>query len=161
MGKHDIVNNQKGYSFVELIIYISLVGISMIVFTNFVIEITKSSTRSEAKLDIQYNARIALSKIVSEVRSADDININSGKLELNTTSANPSQFYLSDGVVFFNNEGNTYSITDENIQVTNLNFDISNNTLFIDIGVEKVGGNENLVQLSTSVVPRQLIYKND
>lgn len=97
---------RKGFSLIEILIYIVIVGVIAIVFVTFVIDITVSAQKSRVNQEVQQQLRFSMQRIIQEIQAADDINtgastfdLHPGVLSLATddVSTNPTLFSLNNG----------------------------------------------------------------
>lgn len=79
-----IRKNQKGFSLIELIIYMSIVAIATVVFTNFLVDVTRNAAKSRVTKDVQQNARLAMQWMTREIRRASSIMPSGSTLTLNS-----------------------------------------------------------------------------
>src|SRR3989344_1009704 len=86
---------KKGFTLVEFILYISIVGVILVSFMYYLIDISTSSTKSDAIAEVGHNSRIAMEKISREIRNTVDINTGAsvfdshpGTLSLKTLDSN-------------------------------------------------------------------------
>lgn len=84
--------NIKGFTLVEIIIYIAILGIIITVITNFSLDSLKEKNDQESKQTVKQDAEFVLDRITHEVESATKINrfesifgntIPAGKIVLN------------------------------------------------------------------------------
>ena len=128
------VKNNSGFTLVELLIYIAIIGMMMTTFVYFGMAIFDYRNKSYAVQEVQANERLALSIMSQKIRGAKDVNIASstfntdpGVLSLVTDNAstNPTVFSLTkgDGVLqIAEGTTSTTTVTTKNAQVTNLVF---------------------------------------
>ena len=146
--------NSKGYTLIELLVYVViLVIISGVASAYFfqISNIAETARRSRESLD---NARRAMNVITQEVRHAEAVytptsvfGSSPGQLSLETTRDLPTDenttyvdFYLDDGGVYIKRENQVEElISSEKVQVTNFTF------------THLTGGAGNSVQVSLSV----------
>ncbi len=103
--QHSHHNNKTkiGFSILEIIIYIALVGTILAATTSIAFEIYHGHTKNVSYQSLQNNARFVLSKIVTEIENAQSINTetsifnsNTGMLSLQTgnSGTNPTLFQI-------------------------------------------------------------------
>jgi type II secretory pathway pseudopilin PulG len=160
------IKSGGGYTMIELLIYIGIVTAAILVFTNFMVDITKNSARAQVKQEVQQNARLILSRLTQEIRNAKQI-----------TSVNPERIILInplDQDITFQwdniNKEITYDdgtgpiiLSGQKIRITQLNFQQNNNTISINFKVEQKNPNaqsadKSEITLSSAVVPRSILY---
>ncbi len=93
-----------GFTLIETIIYIAILGMIAIAFVLFSVSVSGSRNKTYVVQEVQANTRMALEMISQKIRSADGINFNSstfginpGRLSLSMTksSLNPTIIDLS------------------------------------------------------------------
>jgi len=161
----------KGFTIVEVMIYVALVSSAMVVLARFTIDVVQNSVRSRVIKEVELNAQLTLNRISSEIRHAQAIT-NVSPTELTLVDVNNAQLILRYDSL--NNRvervlgASAESLTAPGIRVTALNF----NAIQIS-GVNK-GTSVNLTvaqgpvspplmyqhsaTLATSVFARQLLY---
>lgn len=65
--------NNKGFSLLELLIYMAILAGFLMVITNIFFMVTGNSAREEARSEVQQNLRFATLQIVNDVRLAKNI----------------------------------------------------------------------------------------
>lgn len=169
-------SKQKGYTLIEVLIYVVLLAvISLVVllFINQLLGVNETTRRTREALD---NARRSLETISQEIRHADSIytptsvfGTNPGQLSLATVRDLPTDenltyvdFYVDNNSLYLKREGqSTQLLTSEKVKVTNLTF-VNNNTggadaVRISITVEYkdlISGPKNAVTLTSTAVLR-------
>lgn len=111
------MNNKKGFTLIELIIYIAILSVVLVLITDFAWNILYGDVKSQTVRETQQNARFAMEKITRAIRAGQ----------------NPA-------IIFIVNNGILYqsgvALTTERVKVTNLNFTSSANSYKINIRVE-------------------------
>ena len=123
---------KKGFTLVEFILYISIVGVILVSFMYYLIDISTSSTKSDAIAEVGHNSRIAMEKISREIRNTVDINTGAsvfdshpGTLSLKTLDSNtdPTIINISGTTLQIKRgAGSVLPITTGKIEVTKLIF---------------------------------------
>ena len=67
------MNTQKGFSLIEVLLYIAIIGIIIQSFISFVLSITRINSKTYVVQEVQANTRMALDVISQKIRAADDI----------------------------------------------------------------------------------------
>lgn len=124
--------NQRGFTLIETIIYVAIIGGVLVALTSFILSISGSRNKSYAEQEINANARMAFSVLTHKIKSASAINVASstfgahpGVLSLAMTSStlNPTVFALSGGrLSIAEGVSAPQFITDQRITITNLVF---------------------------------------
>ena len=73
MGKSSL-NASRGFSLIELIIYIAIITVVSGVFVAIIFNLNLSSTKSKTETEVQQNLRNAMQAISQTIRSAQNIN---------------------------------------------------------------------------------------
>lgn len=127
---------QYGFTFIEAILYIALIGIVMSAIIPFSLNIITGGAKSSIQQEVSSQARFVSEKIKYEIRNADDIdtlNSNFGsnfalnpshKLSLNYPSPdNPTVISVSSGKVQLKKgSGNAVDLNSADTKVTDLTF---------------------------------------
>ncbi|MDP3874949.1 MAG: type II secretion system protein [bacterium] len=107
---------RRGFSLVEMLIYISILVLMLAVIMNIVVSVVRSGRIINALRNVENSATVSLERLVREVRQAESVDIglsfldsSPGKLVLVGTdsSGNPRtvEFYLSSGRLLFKENG--------------------------------------------------------
>lgn len=167
--KHKLNNNTSGFTAIELIIYLSIVTVAALVFTSFMVNVTKNAAQSKISKEVQQNARLMISRITQDIRSAKDINIaqsvldsDHGKLAL-VTNTGVSTFLWNNERAIYNDGSGPVDLSTDSVGVTKLRFEKDGNAVTVALTVQqKIGITEpsasDSISLSSTTVPRQLIY---
>ncbi len=128
------IKKEKGFSLIEMIVYISILAFMLIIVTEVIYSINSSQRVMRAVRDIESSALISLDRIGREVRGATSINVasstlgtNPGVLVLNSTdgsgAARVVRFYLSSGRVRMSENGvDAGALTESSATTTSLIF---------------------------------------
>lgn len=117
--------NNKGFTLMELLVYIGIVGLALTVIMTLTVNIISVKQKSDVSRETQENARFIIQRMTNEIRWANDIaSFSSNDITLDTNEG-PVRFYLdgsSSDQLYIDRDGNTYELTTENIKVSSLNF---------------------------------------
>ncbi len=157
--------NQTGYTLVELLVYLSIVTISVLVFTTFVFNVTKNSARAEMKQELQENARVVINRLTQNIRQADGIDVaNStfgvaaGRLTLNQAAASDTTFRLLNDAVVFNDGTSDHVLTSNKVKVTRMQFSEDTDLVKIELKLILVSDPTQSFSLNSAALARQSIY---
>jgi type II secretory pathway component PulJ len=165
--------SRKGFTLIEIVLYVALsaiIGLVLVTFFIQAIKITETSRSSRESLD---NARHSINLIEQEIRQATSVynltsvfGTNPGQLSLETTRDLPADddttyvdFYVDAGGLYIKREGqSTMLITSQKVKVTNLVFTLLNTTaegsaVKTDLTIEysdPIFGSKTPVRLSTT-----------
>ena len=129
-----MIKNQKGFTLIELILYIALISIFISGAVLFGWDIIYSQVRSSTQQELQQNMRLAAKRISYEIRNASEIGTISATdicLYSNISERNPTRFYLSGGQIRVawgggnpscNNMTNDQPLTSSDLTATSLSF---------------------------------------
>lgn len=97
------MNNNKGFTLVELLVTLGLITIISIVSSDFLINLVSASVRIQNKATLEQNYSFISSKLVKMIEEADEVSIgNSGKITINLEGVSyPVE--LKDGQILINN----------------------------------------------------------
>jgi len=126
--------NSAGFTLIETIIYIAVIGLIIGAFISFSLSIGNSSNKTYAVQEVQANSRFSLDMMTQKIQTATGVNIASstfdsdpGVLSLSFVSStlNPTIIMLNedDGILQIT-EGmaSSVNITSDEVKVTNLQF---------------------------------------
>lgn len=128
----------KGFSLVEVLVYIAILGIVISITTGFYSDLMKSYSKTSAKSDVTSNISSALKVISDEIKYAASVyapttvlNSNSGQLSLETAINAPTghtltfvDYYLDNGVIYEKREGSQATpLTSNRVFITALKFE--------------------------------------
>ncbi len=129
------MKNKKGFTLIELIIYIAIIGLIMSSFVSFSIIMANSRNKNYAAREVQANFRNILDIVTRKVKEANSINMGASifgsdpgvlSLSMDDPSKDPTIIDLDqdDGVMqITEGTSNPVAITSNEIQVTNLVFE--------------------------------------
>ena len=145
----------KGFSLIELIVYIAIFAILITTITLFAIAFVKSTGKSRIKKEVSLGAYSAMKTMIYEIKRANAVyaptsvfNSNSGQLSLETSQELPSgeqityiDFYLDDDdKLYLKREGqNPQLLISESFKVINLEFEhlaSASEAIRIDLALE-------------------------
>ncbi len=126
--------NKRGFTLIETLIYITIIGGVMLAFVSFALHISDSRNKTYVVQEVQANARVALDLISQKIEAANGVNLDSStfaldpgvlSLSMASISLNPTVIDLSvdDGVLQINQgTSGAIPITSDEVRVTNLVF---------------------------------------
>ena len=123
------MNTEKGFTLIEVLLYLAIVGIIIQGFITFILSITDINSKTYVTQEVQANTRMILGLISQKIRAADDILTPS---EGNSTSTlildmpNPDPdltFSITDGVLgMAEGAASSTPITSNKVNISNLTF---------------------------------------
>lgn len=160
-------NFQRGFTLIETLIYGLLVSGMILVSILFSLSVSEGNQRARAFQEVQQNARMAMERIVQEIRAANNLDAagstfatSPGVLSLthDDASKSPTVFSASNNVLRIRQgTGAIIPLTSDLVNVTSLiftNLSVSNRTKNIGISmtVEHVNpGNDSSYAASTTI----------
>ncbi len=133
------LKTHRGFTLIEILIYIGLVSVFLIICTSFAWTAINSKIKSQAILEVQQNARLAIERMVQEIHAAKDINIAQSDFDINLAfpenagrklslvmeyaGIDPTEFDVSFNILQIKQEtSGPYALTSSNVKVTDLTF---------------------------------------
>ncbi len=120
-------NDQAGFTLVEVIIYIAVSSVMLIIVVSFVRHILLVRNKVTILSKVQQNARYAMTRMVKEVRYADDLEVvdqNTLRLSVGDPLRNPLYFDLQGGVLYMKEGlGDFVAITGNDVKVGDVLFE--------------------------------------
>jgi len=158
-----------GFTLIELLIYMSIVTLVVVVFSSFMVDVTKSAARAKTAKEVQQNARLILERLTQDIRKATDVDVALPPGQINLTNATGEVSYcLVNNVVHYlegsvNCSAAAASLSNDQVRVTQLNFTDDSGTYKIDLTVEQRNQNpsaseKSQISLSSTIVPRSSLY---
>lgn len=138
------IKNKKGFTLIEMLIYIALLGVITVVIVGVFFVISRTNSRITTLIEINSNATSVMERISYEISNADNIYFPTSNF-FNTTaydSLKPAQFslvtkqgaavnersvyvdfYVKNNTIFMKQDGvNPVALTSKNVSVQNVNF---------------------------------------
>ena len=153
----------KGFTLIELIIYIGIVTAILLVAFNFGWEIIYGNVKSQAIREVQQNTRFAIEKMSESILNASSTDsptpgnsANFLSLKMQDPNLDPTLFEVVDGKLKITQGGNgPYELTNDrvivtNLQFSNLSYENTPGTIRVQITIEHVNPN-NLSQYEVSL----------
>lgn len=134
MNKMSSYSKSRGFSLVEMLIYIAILVLMLAVIMNIVISVVSSGRIIKALRTVENSALASLERITRETRQAESVNLASSVLDTNPGhltlqgldalgTPRTVEFYLSSGVLMFSEDGvEVGALTQADAQVTSLVF---------------------------------------
>jgi len=127
MGVIKKQNSEAGFSLVELLVTVAILGLVLTIATTFLIDLIKTKAKTEMTREVQENGRYVVQRITREARWANEIvSASPSDITLGTSSGDV-RFFLGAGgagnqAVFIEHDGSTTQLTDDKITVSDLSF---------------------------------------
>lgn len=127
-----IKDNQRGFTLLELSLYITIIGVFLFSAMQFSFSILDLNNLSKDLQELEYNRNFITQKIVSTIQDADDVN-DAGStfdddegvlsLDVSESAKSPTVFSLSDGDVYMQQgAASPIKLNTDLAQFTKLNF---------------------------------------
>lgn len=148
--KNNTNQHIKGFSILEIIIYLALLCIVSVLVTSNIISLFKNYNIVKANQEIEYNAISIFDKLTKDTHDAKNIileqslfSTTSGAIALNISSStddnasNTVKFYLNDGKIKYDKDGNYVgNLSTNNVNVSKFNIYYISSTTTEAIKVE-------------------------
>ncbi len=152
----------RGFTLVELLVYIAVSTVALLVFVTFMVDVSRSAARARVAQEVHQNAQFVLDRLAQEVRSSQLVDVGSstfgndvGTLAL-TTSTGTHTFALASNVVTLGGA----PLTSASVRVTKLRFTNATPAVTVQLRVEDATSSVNpqTIEFQTTLVPRQTLY---
>lgn len=161
--------NKKGFTLIEVVIYVTYVAILSAVAINGVIDLTQVFGSFQITRDLNNTADIVTDRIVRQMRLAYDIDqgasnfgVNPGKLVLNTTDGTVNttiEFYVLDGRIKVKESGvDKGYLGSKNVDVDILVFELITNgrsqavRTRLELSVDRFGNSHTKTFYATTIL---------
>ena len=125
----NIKKNNQGFTFIEALVYLAIVGVVISSFITFSPAISAARSKAYVVQEVQANTRIALGLIARTIRQAGEAlnpapGTAAGSLTLDMPGASPDiMFSITSGVLYITEGmGDPTAITSDEINITSLVF---------------------------------------
>ncbi len=163
---------KNGYTLVELLVYIALLGVISLVIIGVFMTISRASSKANVLIEINSNSYSAMERMIYEIKNASYVytptsnfinyNYNSGKpsqLSLATPldlSANETSgyidFYLENNTIFLKKDGvNPIALTSDSILVQSLSFSYFKNDKRESVKIDFTAHSTNALNPNASI----------
>jgi len=139
-----ILKNNKGFSLLELLIYMAILSSLLIIIVNLFFMISSNSAKEEAKIEVQQNLQFAVNEITSQMNSYNtDISIvnpadgsSDNMLEINVDGIN-IKYDILFGTLRKTIGANAENITSSDVIVSSINpiFKRINDTIQVNLKI--------------------------
>ena len=153
----EVRKNEIGFTLIELILAISIIGIVISLSTGFMVDIFKIVVPSNERMNAKQIAEIRLTEISKYVRSASNIDKVDNKIIANGKTLKKDESKNSNRILIIKNSDNTVERSIPNIRDFNIS-DNDNDGVF-EITIEVCRNNEcnKWETASSEIVPRNTI----
>lgn len=151
-------NIQRGFSLLEMLIYISILTITAVIVVDILLSTAKSYNSFKISRSINSTVSTSLERMTREIRAADDVlligstfDTHPGRLTLQIASTT-SEFYLDGNVLKIKEGGiDAGSLTSSKLSVDNLVFRLLDNGVSKAVRIEMtlLGTERNITKAKT------------
>ncbi len=121
---------QKGFTLIEILLYVSMVSVMLLVFSQFLGLLFQSRIKSQAILEVESQGTQIVTQITEIIRSADNINTptigttaSSASIDVYSAAADPTLFDLSSGVIRIKEGADSYlNLNNSKVTASDLTF---------------------------------------
>ena len=145
--------HRRGFTMVELLVYIGISSIVMLVFVSFMADVTKNVARARVAQEIQQNGQFIMSRITSDIHGAQNFTVTPPSTLAVTLSTGTDTFALSSGTVTLNGT----NISDNKVVVTAFQVSDQHPAATVLITITDINATQSQT-FQTTIVPRALIY---
>ncbi|MFH0923332.1 MAG: type II secretion system protein [Candidatus Falkowbacteria bacterium] len=137
-----ILKSKKGYTLVEMLLYVALLGIITVVIVGVFFTISRTNSRIVSLIEINSNAYSAMERMAYETSNANNVYLPTSNFTNNYDEAKAKQFslatrqavsaneniayvdfYLENNTIFMKQDGaNPVALTSSNVSVQSLDF---------------------------------------
>ncbi|MCX7616324.1 MAG: prepilin-type N-terminal cleavage/methylation domain-containing protein [Patescibacteria group bacterium] len=125
-----LFKNNQGFSLMEMLIYVGILGIVASVATGIFLSVTKVQTEQSAQVEISGQLNFAMQTIQRLIRNSSLVDINPGTpttsltLRMKDSAVDPTTIYLENGRIYVKEgaNGTPQSITSDRVVVDSLEF---------------------------------------
>ncbi len=165
----DKKNDKRGFTLVEIVIYVALFGIIVSVILNVILFIFTMNKKIASYSQVNSDALSAMERMVYEVANSEyvyDATSNATQLSIATGSyatANDSitfiDFYVEGGTLFMKQDGSVpVPLTSSNVSVSALNYSYyengSKDSVSIDLSMQSIANPNSSINLKNTVTIR-------
>jgi hypothetical protein len=156
----------KGFSLIEVIIYITLTTVVITIFTSFTIDAVRIAATVYDSKAVHQNYRFIIGRISQELKTAEDITlITAHSIDYvdATNNAATISYDVVNKDVIYTSGAISDGLSSDDIDVSQLDFNSSGSAIIVDLGIKKATSSNPLaspyaLNSSAEILPRRLIY---
>jgi len=135
MGR--LKQNNKGFTMIELMIYLSMISVLVLVFNSFIVDVVHQSSRTVWAKTVEQDSRFILARIGQEIKTADTAAASSDRLDITRGADNIIIAFDSVGQsINYTINGVTEKLSGDSIIVNNLAFSLQGNMIDVVLDLE-------------------------
>lgn len=142
------MKNEKGFSLIELLLYISMTAVVVLVVSGLLYTILQSRVKNQAMAEVEQQGDLIIQILTQTIRNSQSINSplsgNSNSLSLAESDAtvNPTVFDLSSGVLRITEGGSSaVSLTNNRVSVSGLTFQNLSDSIKFQFTISHINSN--------------------
>lgn len=150
---------------VELLVYLGITSIALVVFLNFMVDVSRHAAVARASQGIQQNAQLILQRLSQEVRNASAIDTantsftDPGTLTVITPSGNHT-FTVVAGQLRLDASAGAVALTSDNVTVIHFGLQNTTPSVTISLTLQSVGVSPmQTASYSTTLLPHRILYQ--
>lgn len=158
------MKSRPAFTLMELLVYLGISTIVIFVLSKFMVDVSHNAARNRASLEVQSNARLIMSRITQNIRTASSLTPPAGAA-LSLTASGNDYVYTFDSanqeVTESINGGTATTINSDKVLISNLTFTSQTGGVQIDLTVDSTTSGSPAVpsqRLLTTAIPRQALY---
>lgn len=159
----------RGFTLVELLVYIAVSTVALLVFVTFMVDVSRSAARARTVQELHQNAQFVLDRVGQEVRRGQAVDVATSSFDVDagvlvlTTSTGSHTFRLASNAVTLDAGSGAVPLTSASVRVTAFRITNTNPSVTVQLHVEEnnlalPAANRQSIDLQTTLVPRQAVY---
>ncbi|MBI4092357.1 MAG: prepilin-type N-terminal cleavage/methylation domain-containing protein [Candidatus Kerfeldbacteria bacterium] len=151
----------RGFTLMELLVYMSIVTIATLIFMSFAVDVTTSAGKSRRLRELQDNARLLISRVTQDIRTADDVAVAGSELRV-TKSGVTTRYFLDSGAVKYDDGVGSplASLSTDSVNISQWDWQKTATSVSVALTVQEKtsASSPQQVELSSTIVPRKLLF---
>ena len=159
------LTDSKGFTLIELLVYMSIMIGALLVFTNFMIDISKSAQRAQITNEVEQNSQFIISRITQSIRtSLAIVSLQNDRIEIISRDNHRQIFSLSGTSLQEQVDAQPATqLSSDHVRITNLGFAQNENAITLQLTVEQKNSAAQASQRhvsvqQTTITPRIALY---
>ncbi len=115
----------KGFTLVELLLYVAIAGTSIILISLFLTTLLSSRVKGETISEVEYQGLQAINIITQKVRNAENVILPAQESGGDALELNDGEFlfFVEENVLFLEKEGEVFNLTNERVLIKDILFE--------------------------------------